>query len=158
MISPSHPSSVPLFHSLGNGTVEQTLNQRNSPRNMGGTFSLKALANKVLVRNKERNIYGTRVLKPVPHPDQSVPLRGTNLEVNCKGQADNFLYDFEERLAIAEIDGHQIPLQALRIAYLDAFISILSTLTEDDPHKDGLAEKIQTALATLERQNFPTLN
>lgn len=105
MIFPSHPSSVPPFHPLGNGTVEQTLNQRNSPRNMDGTFSLKALANKVLERNKERNTYGTKVLKPVPHPDQPVPLRGTNLEPTCVPQYDDLSYAFEERAAIMEYEG-----------------------------------------------------
>jgi len=71
---------------------------------------------------------------------------------------ESLLYDFEERIAIAEYDGHQSPIQARRIAYLDAFISILSTLAEDDPYQDWLSEKIQIALATLEAQNFPTLN
>ncbi len=37
MIFPSHSSSVPLFHSLESGTMEQTLNQRNTPRNINGT-------------------------------------------------------------------------------------------------------------------------
>ena len=158
MTFPSHPSSVPLFHSLGNGTVEQTFNQRNSPWNIGGTNSLKALANKVLERNKEWNTYGTMTSKSVPPPDQSVPLRGTNAEVGCKDKADNFLYDFEERLAIAEIDGNQTPIEAHRIAYLDTFISILSALAENDPYQGWLAEKIETALTTLEIQNFPKLN
>ncbi|MBY0293161.1 MAG: hypothetical protein K2W92_07740, partial [Alphaproteobacteria bacterium] len=145
---------------------------------------------------------------------------GTNSEVGCKGEADNFLYEFnertaimeyddvltrektekkiaaekemntdntdrfktnanvlsvptggvlgqnsfyqyeeyEERIAIAEVDGNQNPLQAHRIAYLDAFIALLSALAEDDPHQDWLTQKIQAALATLEEQNFPTLN
>jgi hypothetical protein len=105
MIFPSHPSSVPLFHSLGNGTVEQTFNQLNSPWNIGGTNSLKALANKVLERNKEWNTYGTMTSKSVPPPDQSVPLRGTNAEVGCKGETDNFLYEVNERTAIMEYEG-----------------------------------------------------
>ena len=67
-------------------------------------------------------------------------------------------HDFEERIAIAEVDGNQNPIQAHRIAYLDAFISLLSVLAEKDPHQDWLAQKIQTALATLEVQNFPRLN
>ncbi len=84
--------------------------------------------------------------KPDPNLDFS-GLSGPSLREN-----------FEERLAIAEMDGKQNPLQAHRIAYLDAFISILSTLAEDDPHQDWLQQKIQTALATLEAQNFPMLN
>lgn len=118
------------------------MEQWNSPWNIGGTNSLKALANKVLERNKEWNTYGTMTSKSVPPPDQSVPLRGTNAEVGCKGETDNFLYDFEERLAIAEYDDQKSPLQAERIAYLSAFISILFTLTEDNPHKDWLTQQI----------------
>src|SRR5690606_22297608 len=40
----------------------------------------------------------------------------------------SFLYDFEERLAIAEYDGCQTPQQAYGIAYLDAFLTILFDL------------------------------
>jgi len=190
MIIPSHSSSVPLFHSLGNGTVEQAQAFGNTQGNASGTNSLKALANKVLERNKERKTYGTRVLKPVPPPGQLVPLRGTNAEIGCKGEADKFLYEFngtdrldpktnvsvmsvpapstfdkdsllyefEERLSIADSDGYQPSVQAQKIAYLDAFISLLSDLAEDDPHQDWLAQQIQTALSILEAQNFPTLN
>jgi hypothetical protein len=194
---------------------------------MGGTFSLKALANKVLEQNKKGNKPGTAASKSVLPMPQSSSACGTNAEVGCKDEADNFLYEFneraaimeyegvltrekteklnqnkekikisaeketrtdstnrfktnadvsvlsappqgtlgqdyfysyEERIAIAEIDGNQNPIQAHRIAYLDAFISILSTLAEDDPHQDWLAQKIQTALATLEMQNFSSLN
>lgn len=85
-------------------------------------------------------------------------MRGTNLEIGCKGEPDNFLYDFEERLAIVEVDGNQTPIEAHRIAYLDAFISRLWVLAEDAPHRNWLAEKIQAALATLETQNFLMLN
>ena len=67
-------------------------------------------------------------------------------------------HDFEERIAIAEVDGNQNSIQAHRSAYLDAFISLLSALAENDPQQDWLAQKVQTALATLEVQNFPTLN
>lgn len=66
--------------------------------------------------------------------------------------------NFDERLAIAEMDGNQNLIQAHRISYLDAFISILSTLAEDDPRQDWLTQKIQTTLAILEAQNFPALN
>jgi hypothetical protein len=81
------------------------------------------------------------------------------LEPNMSGLSGPELREnFEERLAISEYDGQQTHLQAQRIAYLDAFISILSTLAEDDPRQDWLAQKIQIALVTLEAQNFPTLN
>lgn len=66
-------------------------------------------------------------------------------------------YDFEERLAIAEHDGQQTEMQAQRIAYLDRFITILSNLAQNDPHKDWLAQKIQTAVKLLETQRFSSL-
>lgn len=82
----------------------------------------------------------------------------TNLSVMSGLSAPSLLDSFEERLAIAEYYGQQTHFQAHRIAYLDAFISHLSALAEKDPHQDWLAQKIQTALATLEAQNFPRLN
>ncbi len=57
------------------------------------------------------------------------PLGLCNRIVSSSGE-----YDYEERLAIAEIDGNQNPIEAQRIAYLDAFISLLSDLAEKDPH------------------------
>src|SRR5207253_1582333 len=46
---------------------------------------------------------------------------------------DSDLLDgYEERLAIAEYDGHQNSTQAQRIAYLDAFIAVLVTLPYED--------------------------
>ena len=67
-------------------------------------------------------------------------------------------HDFEERIAIAEMDGNQNPFQAHCIAYLDAFISLLSTLAEEGPHRGWLTQKIQTTLAILEAKNFRALN
>jgi hypothetical protein len=138
--------------------VEQDQAMRNTQWNSAGTSSLKALANKVLKRNKERNKPGTEALKSVPLPDQTVPPNGTNFGANDATQYDALSYEFEERFAIAEYDGQQTPLQAQRIAYLDVFISFLSDEAKDDLQKDWLAQKIQTALATLEAQNFPMLN
>ncbi|MBS0271179.1 MAG: hypothetical protein JSR85_00855 [Proteobacteria bacterium] len=70
----------------------------------------------------------------------------------------DYYYPYAERIAIAEHDGNQTSLQAARIAYLDTFLSILFDISEFDPQRNWLAQKIQTALATLEAQNFPTLN
>jgi hypothetical protein len=161
MILPSHPSFVPLFHSLECGTVEQDQNLRNNPRNRNGTYSLKTLANKVLERNKGWNKPGTVASNSVPPPDQPVSLRGTEnkeriLLEEKETSADNtnkfkmdpkisvlsvpsgdpidkesLLYDYEERLAITEYDGQQTPLQAECIAYQDAFISVLTTLPQE---------------------------
>lgn len=158
MTFPSHTSPVPLFRSLESGTVEQTLNQRNSSWNRSGTSSLKALANKVLEQNKERNKPGTEASNSVPPLPQSLSACGTNTEVGCKVEADSFLYDFEERLAIAEYDGEASPVQAHCIAYLDAFISLLTHFAEDEPdYQDWLKMKIHVALERLEGQSFPIL-
>jgi hypothetical protein len=67
-------------------------------------------------------------------------------------------HDFEERLAIAEYDGDQIDIQAQRIAYLDAFISALTSLPATETQRDWLDMRIQTCLAWIEGQKFPTLN
>ena len=174
----SHHPSVRLFHSLGSGTMKQTLNQRNSPRNMGGTFSLKALANKVLERNKQRNKYGTMVLKSVPPMLQSSFSCGTNglLSVSRPIHHETLyeiknrlledislppslvLEDYEERLAIAEHDGQQTPLQAGRIAYQDAFIDVLNALPQEvSEHchgNDWLDARISAAKEWLESQNL----
>ena len=154
MTFPSHHSSVPPFHSLESGTVEQTLNQRNNSRNNFGTISLKAIANKVLERNKVGNKPGTEASNSVPPLPQSSSACGTNGEVGSKVETDSFLYDFEERLAIAEYDGEASPVQAHRIAYLDAFISLLTHFAEDEPdYQDWLKMKIHVALERLEDQS-----
>ncbi len=63
------------------------------------------------------------------------------------------LDDFEERLAIAEYDGHQSPVQAQRIAYQDALIAVLSTLSyeeENGYYDDGwLTRRIKAAQSWL---------
>lgn len=45
---------------------------------------------------------------------------------------NSLLYEFEERLAIAEHDGQQNSLEAHRIAYQDAFISVLNALSDQE--------------------------
>jgi hypothetical protein len=152
MTFPSHPSSVPLFHSLESGTVEQNQELRNTQWNGGGTSPLKALATKVLERNKEGNKAGTVATKSVPLTPQCSTACGTGAET------DNFLYEFNERVAIAEYDGEASPVQANSIAYLDAFLSILFDISELDPQKDWLAQRVQTALNKLETQKFHTMN
>jgi hypothetical protein len=61
------------------------------------------------------------------NPDRLDP----NLNLSRRAQGIFSQYgeqDFEERLAIAEYEGEQMPLHAHCIAYLDAFISILTAL------------------------------
>jgi hypothetical protein len=65
--------------------------------------------------------------------------------------------DFEERLAIAEYDGGQTPLHAHRIAYLDAFISVMNALPATDSQKDWLEKRIQTSLTWIEAPGSPVM-
>lgn len=67
-------------------------------------------------------------------------------------------YDFDERLSIAEHEGGQTPAQAQKIAYLDAFISVLKALPATASQKDWLDMRIQTALAWMEAQEYRTIN
>jgi hypothetical protein len=158
MTYPSHISSVPLFHSLESGTVEQDQELRNTQRNVYGTSPLKALATKLLERNNDVNKSGTVTSKSVPPTPQCSTACGTRIEVGCKVDRDDLLYEFNERVAIAEYDGGQTDIQAQRMAYLDAFISVLSTLPATDLQRDWLNQRIQTTLAWIEGQKFPTLN
>ncbi len=57
---------------------------------------------------------------------------------------DFVLQNFEERIAIAQYDGHQNTTQAQRIAYQDSFIAVLNTLPyEENYGKDWLAQRIK---------------
>ena len=158
MTYPAYPSSVPLFHSLESGTVEQDQQLWNTEWNVCGTTGLKALATKVLERNKEWNKDGTEASKSVPPMPPCSTGCGTKDEGGCKAETECLVYDFEERLAIAEYDGGQISVDAHGIAYLDAFLTILFELSARDPQKDLLAQKIQIAIADLEAQGLHTIN
>jgi hypothetical protein len=57
----------------------------------------------------------------------------------------DILEEYEERLAIAEYDGLQSPTQAERIAYVDAFVSVLVTLPYDEGDGDWLDYKVTAA-------------
>lgn len=68
------------------------------------------------------------------------------------------LDDFEERLAIAEYDGHQNPTQAQRIAYQDAFVAVLSTLPYEEENgyydEDWMMRRIKAAQNWLVAQGL----
>jgi len=70
----------------------------------------------------------------------------------------SLLDDFEERIAIAEYDGHQNSTQAQRIAYQDAFITVLNTLpykdTEGRDEEDWLEQRIKAAKEWLVSQGL----
>ncbi len=95
------------------------------------------------------------------HKSNSKPIIAEVFKVDVKPaiiQLASLAEAYEERLSIAEYDGEASTLQAHRMAYLDAFITILTDLSSSETQRDWLAEKIQIALATLEAQNLPTLN
>ena len=87
----------------------------------------------------------------------SVPLHGLIDSTSFTFYDTELLDEYEERLAIAEYDGLQPPVQAERIAYLDAFLSILATLPYEDTEGDWLSHKIKAAKAWLQDQgiSFP---
>lgn len=125
--------------------MEQTLHQRNNQWNAHGTSSLKALANKLLEQNKKRNKPGTEPLKSVPPMPQSSPACGASSEVVCKVERDDLLYEYNERAAIAEYDGHQTRAQAQGTAYLDAFMAVLADLPYKNVEDDWMEHRIKAA-------------
>ena len=74
---------------------------------------------------------------------------------------DSLLYEFEERLAIAEYDGCQNEIQAERIAYQDAFISVLNALPDDQERDLGvrrwLDQRIKASQDWLEQEGVLSL-
>ncbi|OJW49097.1 MAG: hypothetical protein BGO67_11065 [Alphaproteobacteria bacterium 41-28] len=54
---------------------------------------------------------------------------------------NTILHNFEERVAIAEVDGHQNFTQAQRIAYQDVFIAVLNTLPYEENYEDNWLDK-----------------
>ncbi|HUX80423.1 MAG TPA: hypothetical protein VMW10_11885, partial [Alphaproteobacteria bacterium] len=65
---------------------------------------------------------------------------------------------YDERIGIAEYDGHQSTTQAQRIAYQDAFIAVLNTLpyegAERDYEEDWLEQRIDAAKDWLSAQGL----
>ena len=65
--------------------------------------------------------------------------------------------DFEERIAIAEYDGRQNTVQAQRIAYQDAIVTILNANPPNDelkPDQDWFMERIKAAKDFLTTQGI----
>lgn len=130
---------------------------------MHETSSLKSLAFKALERleeNKARNKRETKGLLHVSHPIHRETLHETKnwSWVKLLSLHSSVLEEYEERLAIAEYDGHQTPFQVERIAYQDAFISVLVTLPqeayENSPGDNWLDARIKAAKEWLQAQNL----
>jgi hypothetical protein len=132
MAKTSPINSVSLFHSLGVETVKQEANNRNRRGNNDETTSLKLLANKIVQRNRTGNKYET-------FPQNGVSSHFLPETKPIEEPIPPILHeDYEERVAIAEYDGGQSVKQAHRIAYLDAFTTLLSnTLVNNCLHING---------------------
>lgn len=120
MTEPSLTHSVSLFHSLGDETVKQGTDNRNTIRNSPETSSLKVLANKALQRNKARNNHETNPLNGVSPP--CLPETKQREEFILPSVIEGY----EERVAIAEYDGGQCINHARRIAYNSAFVEYIN--------------------------------
>lgn len=97
---------------------------------MTETDLLKSLANNALERlernktwNKTETKTSNLVSRPQPCETKKWGILGANLST-----LSSLSEEYEERLAIAEYDGHQTHMQAQRVAYLDAFIAVLHRL------------------------------
>jgi len=143
---------------------------------MQETKSLKDLACNVLNRSKSNAKPQQRITLAPQHQNQNLenkPESRTDntdrfnpnanvsvLSVPSQGSLDrtSLLDNFEERLAIAEYDGHQSPIQAQRIAYQDAFIAVLNTLPYEEEEgyydEDWLTRRIKAVQNWLVAQGL----
>ena len=122
--------------------------------------SLKTLASNALERlerNKARNKIETKASESVSESvfsgTQNIALSEPLLPQRA------FLSEaYDERIAIAEYDGQQTPTQAQRIAYQDAFIAVLNTLsygdTKESHETDWLDQRIKATKAWLSAQGL----
>ena len=142
---------------------------------MHETSSLKVLAYKALERlqrNNERNKRETKdenvvsqnmpcETKICPHDPGYAEARGGDpafLQKPFLIQISSLSEEYEERIAIAEYDGQQDTIQAQRIAYQDAFISVLNALPYDDKEeKAWFEERIKAAKEWLLGQGIQCL-
>jgi hypothetical protein len=124
----------------------------NMSPNEGGLLSVLSVPTQgVLDQNLEN------MSKPKPYkPDKTDPekhlsgLSGSLYGLFGKipftfSNGSDLLDEYEERIAIAEYDGHQSTTQAQRIAYLDAFVSVLATLPYENVEGDWLSHRIRAA-------------
>ena len=131
--------------SLAFNTLERL--KRNKPRNKRETKGLLSVSRPIHHETLHDTKNGSWVGDIALHPSSFSALRPSSV-----------LEDYEERLAIAEYDGHQTALQAERIAYQDAFISVLVTLPqeayENSHGEHWLDARITAAKNWLQAQNF----
>ena len=129
---------------------------------MTETASLKALVYKTLERlqrNTRRNNPETNaqnlVSRYISRETKNDPLKSPS---QSHFYSSSLTEDYRERLAIAEYDGKQNTLEAERIAYLDAFVSVLMAFPLEDPTlstgEDWLDHKITSAKEWLRGQGM----
>lgn len=62
---------------------------------------------------------------------------------------------YDERRAITEYDGKQSPLVAKRIAYVEAWVAVFSTLPyKEDPEQDWFSKRLKAAKEWLSSQGL----
>ena len=128
---------------------------------MRETAPLKSLASNVLVRlerNKPWNKSETKAEKSLLRPVSSSTVNNVIKEPFLTRES-SLWKDYEERLAIAEYDGHQSPSQSQRIAYQDAFIAVLLALPEQPSSSkislnEWLNRRIHSAKAWHSTQDY----
>lgn len=124
----SNNTFVSCFTPLGSETVKQVFFHRNISQNKNETESLKALADKVLCRNKVGNKNETAALTPVSSNKKSeTDNRDTALD------DEDFIFQCEERAAIYEYEAGLSRGEAERLAYRDTALEHIQ-----DHHPDLL--------------------
>jgi hypothetical protein len=119
------------------------------------TKSLKCLSTLVLERNKKWNNTGTNGQNVVP-PDFSYGTKNPHPLTTDFSSPTDLEDAYHERLAIAQYDGGQSMTQAQRIAYQDAFVSVLVTLPYVDNcyGEDWMEQRIKAAIEWLETKGI----
>jgi hypothetical protein len=112
--------------------------------------SLKSVAFNALERLQKTQ--STAV--PSIHREKPVAYETKAYEIRSRDLLTTLPEEYEERLAITEYDGLQTRIQAERIAYLDAFVSVLVTLPHEEPDGDWLDDKITAAESWLMNQGI----
>jgi hypothetical protein len=134
---------------------------------MRETAPLKSLASSVLTRLERNKPWNKRETGGEKNVLRVVSSETTNnvIKEPFLIRDSSLLEDYEERLAIAEYDGHQGPVQAQRIAYQDVFIAVLLSLPDEASStetslKEWLRNRIEGAQSWIEGMEigFPSGN
>jgi hypothetical protein len=152
------------------GGFQELLDEKKmeNNHNKGGDKSARFRfeTNMSLLSLRPRGLLDEKVVNtPEPYvsdkPDRFDPkMNMSGLSVPPEGSfsKSSLLDDFEERIAIAEYDGHQNSTRAQRIAYQDAFVEVLSTLPYEEVQgyydEDWLTRRVKAAQSWLVAQGL----